>query len=58
MVLKFITIEVMVGAYFMEKFFQTNWIFLSVMLYFLQGISHVIKCACGEEYKVEVDCCV
>ncbi|KAK9941531.1 hypothetical protein M0R45_007235 [Rubus argutus] len=24
----------------------------------MKGISHVIKCACGEEYKVEVDCCV
>lgn len=22
----------------------------------MKGISHVIKCACGEEYKVEVDC--
>lgn len=24
----------------------------------LKGISHVIKCACGKEYKVGVDCCV
>uniref|UniRef100_A0A5B6YI46 Uncharacterized protein n=1 Tax=Davidia involucrata TaxID=16924 RepID=A0A5B6YI46_DAVIN len=24
----------------------------------LKGISHMVKCACGEEYKVEVDLCV
>ncbi|KAK4570663.1 hypothetical protein RGQ29_029494 [Quercus rubra] len=24
----------------------------------LKGISHVITCACGKEYKVGVDCCV
>ncbi|XP_050363866.1 uncharacterized protein LOC126782626 [Argentina anserina] len=24
----------------------------------IKGISHVIKCACGEEYKVELDSCV
>nr|POE58075.1 hypothetical protein CFP56_75206 [Quercus suber] len=24
----------------------------------LKGISHIITCACGKEYKVGVDCCV
>lgn len=32
--------------------------FRMASIFFLQGISQVVKCCCGEEYKVEVALCI